>query len=133
MDDYSDTHTETFTLLFQECDNTGLAIVTPLVNQEYQVYAASKSWTFDDYSQTPACGYDFTYTAEIYTGTGTNDPLPSFISIDSATKTFSVQSNLPADSKVYDVVLTATINDTPLSSDSTQRFLLDVKLDCPGD
>lgn len=95
--------------------------------------AAAKSWTFDAYSQEPAaCDFAFTYTHKIFDGGVLIDP-PAWLTLDSASRTFTVQTTDEANADTYIVHVVAEIDDNDLSRNEAHDFTLVVKNDCPTD
>lgn len=77
----------------------------------YVLYSSALTFTFSAWSEdTGACG-SFSYWPTLDTGASP----PTFISLDSATRTISVQSNDPTKRGIYNLVVHGKTTDATIS------------------
>ncbi len=62
---------------------------------------------FGSFNYTSVCPFSFTYTSTLSNGS----PLPSFITLNAASLSYSVFSSNPADAGTYSIETIGTLND----------------------
>jgi len=121
LDDYNlVTHYDDFNAIINECVPTISPASAPSA-VAYQLGTTEKTTSFVDFTQTPACGYTFTYTATETDGTALTDP-----PIGLTDKTFSVHSTNVAHVNTYTVRIIATLDNTPQTFDDSVTFTIDI-------
>jgi hypothetical protein len=106
--------TESFTLTLTGCDQTVITTV-PISDQAFTVNDVVNTFTFTDWSESLGTCIPFTYTATLGDGV---TAVPSFLTLDSSTQTFTVDTSALVLTTSYTIMVTGTLA-YPGSSSST--------------
>lgn len=128
MSDYDVEIVQEFAITVTECVPS-IFSGTPIDDVAYNIYTPAKVVTFGEFFYLPdECFFSFTYSAVIEeTLFKTDSPAITF---ESDARSFNVESSDPLQVGLYNITITATLNNQESSSDDSMFFFVGILNEC---